>query len=103
MYADDYSIFLTQKATSLQSAISILVFFSKNKWLKISISKTKAVWFGAGCHFTHQLCPEIPLVWDSEFGLLGIDFDNCLEKMERNFDKKLQEIKRYLISDIIGH
>ena len=33
-------------------------------------------------------------MWDSEFGLLGIEFDNCLEKMERNFDKKLQEIKK---------
>ena len=76
--------------------IHILGRFFKTSGLKINLSKTKAIWFGAGSHFSHHLCPDIPLEWDSEFTLLGIKFDSSLMQMDRNYDYKLQEVKKLL-------
>ena len=66
--------------------------------LKISVTKTKAIWFGKAAEYTHRLCPDIPLIWDNKFRLLGIDFDNTLSNMERNFDLKMEEIRNLLCS-----
>ena len=88
LYADDCSIFLPPSEENLRNTLNLLSSFFKLSGLKISVSKTKAIWFGSGCDFTHKLCTDIPLVWDTEFRLLGIDFDAKLEKMENNFDKK---------------
>ena len=96
MYADDCTIFLSPEESNLRNTVQILHEFYKESGLKISVSKTKAIWFGLGCDFTHKLCPDIPLVWDSDFKLLGIDFDNKLEKMERNYTTKFQEIEKLL-------
>ena len=96
LYADDCSIFLPPEEENLRNTLNILSSFFKLSGLKISVSKTKAIWFGAGCNFTHRLCRDIPLVWDTEFRLLGIDFDAKLEKMENNFDSKLDEIRKLL-------
>ena len=96
LYADDCSIFLSPTDESLRKAISILNNFFKLSGLKISVSKTKAIWFGAGSNYTHKLCPDLPLVWGSEFRLLGIDFDSNLAHMEANFDSKLDEIRKVL-------
>ena len=60
----------------------------------MSISKTKAIWFGQGHANTYQLCPDLTLDWASEFGLLGIDFTNNLVGMECNFGK-IEEIKSF--------
>ena len=96
LYADDCSIFLSPTDENLRNSIDILNNFFKLSGLKISVSKTKAIWFGAGSNYTHKLCPDIPLVWDTEFTLLGIEFDNSLSKMERNFDTKLDDIRKLL-------
>ena len=96
MYADDCTIFLSPEEANLRHTVHILHGFYKESGLKISVSKTKAIWFGLGCDFTHKLCSDIPLVWDSEFKLLGIEFDNKLEKMERNYSSKVHEIEKLL-------
>ena len=96
MYADDCSIFLAPKSDSLRSAIYNLNDFYNLSGLKISVSKTKAIWFGAGAQYTQKLCPDLPLIWDKEFRLLGIDFDNELLHMERNFNSKLEDIRKLL-------
>ena len=96
LYADDCSIFLPPSEENLRNTLNLLSSFFKLSGLRISVAKTKAIWFGSGCNFTHRLCTDIPLVWDTEFRLLGIDFDARLEKMERNFDSKLDEIRKLL-------
>ena len=96
MYADDCSIFLNPTDVNLRYTVSVLDHFFKISGLKISISKTKAIWFGAGSHYDHKLCPDLPLGWDNEFKLLGIDFDNRLLKMERNYANKVEEVKKLL-------
>ena len=64
--------------------------------LKISVSKTKAIWFGVGYNSAQKLCPDLNLDWDTEFCLLGIVFDGNLANMERNLDAKIAEIKKLL-------
>ena len=56
--------------------------FYRLSGLKISMSKTKAIWFGSGFDNNNRLCQDIALDWDSKFTLLGIDFDNNLENMD---------------------
>ena len=65
--------------------------------LRINISKTSAVWFGSKHASNIKLCQDLGLTqWESEFKLLGILFDNNMCKMERNFQIKLDEIRKVL-------
>ena len=94
MYADDCSIFLEGFDDNLRKTLDILGFFYRISGLKISISKTKAIWFGSGHANTHRLCPDLTQDWDTKFRLLGMNFTNNLEGMESNFEIKLEEIRK---------
>ena len=96
MYADDCSIFLQPSEENLRNALTTLNNFFKLSGLRISVSKTKAIWFGSGFDDSRQLCPDLKLDWASQFTLLGINFTNDLENMENNFDKKIQDIEKLL-------
>ena len=96
LYADDCSIFLQPKSENLRNTVQILNNFFSLSGLKISISKTKAIWFGTGYNKTEVLCPDLKLDWDTDFRLLGVDFDGNLEKMDRNIDTKIDEIRKLL-------
>ena len=93
LYADDCSIFLEPSEETLRAVIVILEEFRTLSGLKISMSKTKAVWFGCGCENKVSLCPDLNLDWSSTFRLLGVDFRNNLKGMETNFESKIEEIK----------
>ena len=80
----------------MRNAVQILDNFFKLSGLKISLTKTKAIWFGVGYNSTVQLCPDLKLDWDTDFRLLGVDFDGNLGNMERNLDSKIDEIKKLL-------
>ena len=96
LYADDCSIFLQPESKNLRNAVQILKQFYSLSGLKISISKTKAIWFGVGYNRAEILCPDLRLDWDTDFRLLGVDFDGNLDKMDRNLDSKIDEIKKVL-------
>ena len=64
--------------------------------LKISVSKTKAVWFGKNSLTNNKLCPEIDLIWAKKFTLLGIEFDNNCEMMDDNFWNKTKSLEKLL-------
>ena len=98
IYADDMTVFLDPKAENLRQAIQVLNSFYMLSGLKISVHKTKAVWFGSKYDSNEKLCPEISLNWVKNFDLLGITFDNNLEKMEENFQSKIQKIE-----SLLGH
>ena len=55
LYADDCTIFLEPDEQSLRKAIGTLDEFFQLSGLRISVSKTKAVWFGSGSANTHHL------------------------------------------------
>ena len=94
LYADDCSIFLEPNSANLREACIILNNFYSLSGLKIQVTKTKAIWFGAGWNSKENLCPDLKLDWDTEFRLLGIDFDSSLTKMDRNLETKIEEIRK---------
>ena len=96
LYADDCSIFLQPTDENLRNTVETLNSFFKLSGLKISVSKTKAIWFGKGHSNSLNLCTDLKLDWDNKFRLLGIDFQNNLENMEINFEQKVDEIKKLL-------
>jgi len=93
VYADDCSIFLEPSEENLREVLHVLDSFKDISGLKISLSKTKAVWFGNGWNNRTKLCSDLNLDWASSFRLLGIDFTNNLENMSTNYDLKVKEIK----------
>ena len=90
LYADDCSIFLTPTAENLRCTVETLNNFYRLSGLKISVSKTTAIYFGSNIDNLPKLCTDIPLNWDSQFTLLGIEFDNKLQYMDKNYDKKIE-------------
>ena len=93
LYADDCSIFLQPSDENLREVLRVLEAFKCISGLKISLSKTKAVWFGENWNNTYRLCPDLGLDWVSNFKLLGIEFSSNLEGLESNFISKIKEIK----------
>ena len=96
LYADDCTIFLQPSEQNLRNAMETLDSFFNLSGLRISVTKTKAVWFGKGFDNSKHLCPDLNLDWASEFTLLGIEFENNLEKMHCNFDSKIEDIEKLL-------
>ena len=96
IYADDLTIFLNPNSANLRNTLSILDSFYFLSGLKISVTKTKAVHFGANHNSNVKLCPDLNLKWVKEFELLGIKFDNNLERMNDNFEKKIENIEKML-------
>ena len=72
IYADDLTIFMEPCSQNLRIIVNILKSFYKLSGLKISASKTKAVWFGSKHDSDEQLCPDLELKWVKTFTLLGI-------------------------------
>ena len=62
-YADDLTVFLEPSETNLRITINALDNFKKLSGLKISVGKTKAIWFGRNSQSDIQLCPELNLKW----------------------------------------
>ena len=103
MYADDLTIYLTPNEQNLKYVLKIIKNFYHLSCLKISVSKTKAIWFGkdAGCN--RVLCPEEQLVWTEKFTLLGLDFDSKLEQMDQNYFEKIKDIEKLLQGWLYRH
>ena len=96
IYADDLTIFLKPCSQNLRNVVNNLNNFYKLSGLKISISKTKAIWFGNKCNSDEILCPDLSLKWVREFTLLGINFDNNLDNMQSNFTDKIDKVEKML-------
>ena len=56
LYADDLTIYLTPSEQNLQHVLDIIRSFFHLSCLKISVSKTKAVWFGKDADSDIKLC-----------------------------------------------
>ena len=69
LYADDLTIYLTPSEQNLQHVLDIIRDFFHLSCLKISVSKTKAVWFGKDADSDIKLCREENLVWTRTFTL----------------------------------
>ena len=89
--ADDLTIPLEPKHRILRKIVEILDKFKEISGLNISVSKTKAVWFGQNWNSDEKLCPDLQLKWVKNFKLLGINFNNNLNDIEQNFANKIEE------------
>ena len=98
LYADDCTIFLQPCSVNLRNTIRILDNFYKLSGLKISVTKTKAIWFGTSVEKLDNICTDLNLDWVQNFRLLGVDFDKNLENMAENYTNKVGEIKKVLNS-----
>ena len=96
IYADDLTIFLKPCSQNLRNVVNNLTNFYKLSGLKISISKTKAIWFGNKCNSDEILCPDLSLKWVRNFTLLGINFNNNLDNMQNNFTDKIDKVEKML-------
>ena len=103
LYADDLTIYLTPGEQNLQAVLDIIRGFFHLSCLKISVSKTKAIWFGKDADCNLKLCKDENLVWTRKFTLLGLDFDNKLEEMKTNYFDKIQNIEKMLQGWLYRH
>ena len=98
IYADDLTMFLEPFDDNLRNAIEVLNDFFRLSGLKVSVSKTKAVWFGSEHDSNRKLCHDLQLKWVKSFTLLGINFDSALATMSDNFDNAVQKIENMFSS-----
>ena len=103
LYADDMTIYLSPSEQNLKNVLKIIKNFFHLSCLKINVSKTKAVWFGASADSDLVLCPEEKLIWTNKFELLGLSFDNRVEKMSDNYKDKLKDIEKLLQGWLYRH
>ena len=94
LYADDMTIYLKPCEQNLKNVLKIIKNLYHLSCLKISVSKTKAVWFGSAADSDQIFCPNEGLIWSKEFTLLGINFDNKLEGMDQNYFDKINDIEK---------
>ena len=96
LYADDCSIFLEYNADNLRYCLKIMNDFYLLSGLKMQVEKTQVIVIGIGNDPVENLCPELNLVWDQNFTLLGVNFDANLEKMHENFTEKMKDINQVI-------
>ena len=85
-FADDCTFFLEKSEQNLRSAVKILNLFWEILGLKCNISKTKVIPVG---NFNEgDICSDLKLSWEKEFTILGVDIDNKLKQLHKNFDNK---------------
>ena len=103
LYADDLTIYLSPSEQNLKNVLKIIKDFYHLSCLKISVTKTKAVWFGSAADSEQILCPDDGLVWTKNFSLLGLEFDNKLEQMDQNYFEKIKDIEKMLNGWLYRH
>ena len=92
LFADDMTISLQYDENSLRTTLEVLERFYSISGLKIQITKTQATIIGVP-HFKPNWADNMEIVWKDSFKLLGINFDNLLNHMERNIDDKIEKMK----------
>ena len=61
--------------------------------LGINKSKTMLLIFGSSLDKS-DLAGSLGLKWCTKFTLLGLDFDQCLEEMDENFEKAVGKMQK---------
>lgn len=97
-FANDTTLILNGKKSSLNEALEILKYFAKISGLEINENKCKTVWIGckkfSGETFNHRYKFDFKT---KHFTMLGITFSTDLEEMIcLNYNKRIEEIKMLL-------
>ena len=89
-----------KESENKENVINILQTMRKfQEWsgLKINLDKTYLVIFGE-IHKKHKFVDELKIKWRTEFKLLGIYFDVTLSKMQVNYERAVDAVKKELYS-----
>jgi len=78
-FADDTTIFLNRTPQNLTYAAKYIKAFHKISGLACNIEKTVVVPIGLITDKTKILCPELGMVWDDNFTILGFKIDSKLK------------------------
>ena len=103
-FADDCTFFIERTEDNLRKTVNILNLFWEISGLKCNISKTKVI--PVGVFDGENICQDLKLSWEKEFIILGIEIDNKLKNLSKNFDRiclfmaKSQYAKCYLSHNI---
>ena len=95
-FADDVTLTLPYKESSIREAVATIERFSKISGLKINTSKTQVMAIGRQVNKTARLAPDLGLNWVDEITILGIKLYPNPAKMVSNFDDKVDDIKQLL-------
>jgi hypothetical protein len=95
-FADDTSLLLDGSEKSLHNVLDVLNYFSLISGLKVNFDKTKLIRIGSLKYSTRSIKTKWKLSWgDTQFKLLGINFDVDLNKMcDLNYADKMTQVKR---------
>ena len=95
-FADDVTLTLPYKESSIREAVATIESFSKISGLRINTGKTQVMAIGRHLNTTAKLAPDLGLNWVDEITILGIKLYPNPAKMVSNFDDKVDDIKQLL-------
>ena len=96
-YADDLTIIIQRDPNSLREVINTLDKYAEISGLTTNIDKTCCANIGHN-PAVGNLCDDLELKWITEFKLLGIMFYVDMKKMESNYEKPLQAIRKEIVA-----
>ena len=88
-------------ASNNKSVLKVLNEFYVLSGLGINKSKTMLSIFGSTLDKS-DLVGSLCLKWCTKFTLLGLDFDQCLEEMDENFEKAVGKMQKVAKNGGIG-
>ena len=95
-FADDVTLTLPYKESTLRKAVATIESFSKISGLKINNGKTQVMAIGRQASKAARLAPDLGLNWVDEITILGIKLYPNPAKMVSNFEDKVDDIKQLL-------
>ena len=95
-FADDVTLTLPYKESSIREAVATIEKFSKISGLRINTGKTQVMAIGRQANTAARLAPDLGLNWVDEMTILGIKLYPNPAKMASNFDDKVDDIKQLL-------
>ena len=95
-FADDVTLTLPYKESSLREAVAMFQSFSKISGLTLNQGKTQVMVIGRQADTSAKLAPDLGLNWVNEITILGIKLYPDPEQMVLNFEEKVDDIKKLL-------
>ena len=90
-FADDTTIFLERTAKKLRYATKFITAFHKISGLACNIDKTVVIPIGLITDKHNILWPDLGMVWDDTFTILGFTIHSRLKYLDINFKKNQRQ------------
>ena len=84
-FDEDTSLLIQRCILYLMACLSNIESFRRLSGLLANLDKTKVIPFSKFFDLKEKIGKNLPLDWDDNFTLLGIDIDNRLKNLDQNF------------------